>query len=347
MNENPSAISAVSRTESPDDATGGNSRGSGRRRGAVTLTMLIGVFFVAGGAAVMTRSDDRVRTTTTPTSITASSTSSVLATTTVAPAPVPDHHGFVDGALYVALYGSPLTDSLGVLGEHDVAEAVDAAIDLASDYAPFAPTVVPTFEIITSVASFEAGPDGDYSNESDPELIQPYIDAADDAGVHVILDLQSGRAKFDDQAAEYEELLKYPHVGLALDPEWRAGPDDRPVGGRIGSVTAAEVNRTIALLDRIVEDNDLPPKVLIVHQFVPKMIVNKYAIDDTANVQVIVHMDGFGPLRLKNDSYDLVVSDLPDGALPGWKNFYDEDDPTPTPAETMERDPAPVFVSFQ
>ena len=42
--------------------------------------------------------------------------------------------------------------------------------------------------------------------------------------MYVVLDLQPGRANFLDQAKLYEPLLRLPHVGLALDPEWRLGP---------------------------------------------------------------------------------------------------------------------------
>jgi hypothetical protein len=31
----------------------------------------------------------------------------------------------------------------------------------------------------------------------------------------------------------------------------------------------------------------------------------------------------------------------------GWKNFYDEDQPTFTPGETVEVAPSPRFISYQ
>lgn len=144
-----------------------------------------------------------------------------------------------------------------------------------------------------------------------------------------------------------EPLLLEPHVSVALDPEWRVGPSDVPKAGRIGAVTGGDVNRTIDYLDELAEANGLPPKMLIVHQFVDRMIVDKESIRGTDNVQVVLHMDGFGPLRLKRDTYAKVTADLPDGVLVGWKNVYDEDDPTPTPTDTMAADPLPTFVSFQ
>jgi hypothetical protein len=262
------------------------------------------------------------------------------------PAEVPIHHGFQDDVLYVGLYGKIDTDRLGVLGEYDVDGAVAFAKQVSAGYRGFGRPVVPTFEIIASVASFESG-DGDYSNETPVAELQPWLDAAEENEMHVVLDMQSGRESFDSQIREFEELLVQPHVGVALDPEWRVGPDERPEGGQIGTVTGAEVNATIAYLDALVEVNGLPPKMLLVHQFEIGMITDKDIIQSTENVQVVIHMDGFGPLTLKRSSYEVVTSDLPVGVLPGWKNFYDEDEPTPTPAETMAANPTPMFVSYQ
>jgi len=260
---------------------------------------------------------------------------------------LPIHVGFRPDVLYVALYGKVDTDSLGVLGEQTAATAVAAAREVGEEYEPFAETVVPTFEIIASVASFEAGPDRDYSNESPIEQLQPWIDAADEGGAHVVLDLQSGRQRFSSQIREFEELMLEPHVSVALDPEWRVGDNEVPKGGRVGTVSAKEVNDTVDYLDDLIVQNNLPPKMLIVHQFEDGMISSKTDIRGTDNVQIVIHMDGFGPLRLKRETYDRVAQTLPDGALMGWKNFYDEDKPTPTAAETMADDPTPMFVSFQ
>lgn len=265
----------------------------------------------------------------------------------LAQAAPPTHHGYRDDVLYVALYGSIGSGRLGVLGESDVAGSIERAAEVAAEYERFGPQVIPTFEIIASIASFEAGEDYDYSNETPIAQLRPWIEAADAAGYHVVLDLQPGRQRFPSQVTEFEELILEPHVSVALDPEWRVGMDEVPEGGKVGTVSAAEVNKTVDFLDRLVELNDLPPKMLIVHQFQNRMITDKTDIRGTKNVQIVIHMDGFGPLTLKRDTYAQVTSDLPPGAVVGWKNFYDEDEPTPTPAETMANDPVPMFVSFQ
>jgi len=258
-----------------------------------------------------------------------------------------DDGTFRDDTLYVAIYGHPGAPVLGSLGEQDVAEAVRRAQRVARDYAGAERPVVATFEIITTVASESAGADGDYSNEFPESTFQPWIDAAADAGMHVVLDLQPGRDTFPSQLAEIEGLLAHPHVSLALDPEWRVGSAERPGGGRIGTVDGAEVNATVDALDQLVRRHDLPPKMLVVHQFAESMVTNRSIVRGTGNVAVVFQMDGFGPLSLKRGSWDRMIADLPPGALTGWKNFYDEDQPTPTPDETLAQLPVPIYVSFQ
>ena len=115
-------------------------------------------------------------------------------------------------------------------------------------------TVVPAFEIIATVASSSAGPDGNYSAEADPEVLRPWVEAAGEAGLYVILDLQPGRTDFVTQAERYRSLLELPHVGLALDPEWRLGPGEVHLT-QVGSVDVDEVNRVVTWLADLTREN--------------------------------------------------------------------------------------------
>ena len=109
--------------------------------------------------------------------------------------------------------------------------------------------VVPALEIIATIASRSAGGDGDYSAESSVAKLRPLVDAAGRAGTYVVLDLQPGRSTFLSQAKRYRELLLEPHVGLALDPEWRLKPGQRHLK-QVGSVTASEINDVSAVAGR-------------------------------------------------------------------------------------------------
>lgn len=249
----------------------------------------------------------------------------------------------------IALYGTPGTPSMGVLGEYEVDEAVAAAKKRAEEYQAFSDEPVqPGFEIITTIASASPGANGTYSIAHADEQIAPLVDAAGKSGVHVILDLQPGRNHFLDQAKLYEDFLKQPHVHLALDPEWRLSEPGMRHIETVGYVRAAEVNEVSEWLAALVRDNDLPQKMLVVHQFEDQMIRDRATLDAShEELALTLHMDGHGDRRLKTDTYDRVTSDLPTGMWPAWKSFIDEDTPTFTPQETFALDPKPWLVTYQ
>ncbi|UNK44822.1 hypothetical protein [Arthrobacter sulfonylureivorans] len=249
----------------------------------------------------------------------------------------------------VALYGHPAGPALGALGEQGIKESVRRAKKLAKSYQPHSKEpVVPAFEIIATIASASAGKDGDYSAETDVDELRPWVDAAGKAGVYVVLDLQPGRSDFLEQAKLYADLLKEPHVGLALDPEWRLGKGERHME-QIGSVSAAEINKVSDWLADLTRKNSLPQKVLILHQFQYRMISDRQKLETGhPELALVLHADGHGNPGQKLETWRALRQDLPKGIRMGWKNFYDEDTPTFSPERTYtEVDPAPWFVSYQ
>lgn len=248
----------------------------------------------------------------------------------------------------VALYGVPGTSSLGALGEQPLDATVERVRRLAASYDRLTDEeVVPAFELIASVASTSAGDDGDFSSELSLSSLRPWVERAAKEGVYVVLDLQPGRADFATQAKRYAPLLKYPHVGLALDPEWRLGPNERHLE-QIGSVHGNEVNETIDWLADLVEENDLPQKLVVLHQFRTDMIGARHVVDaDRPEVSVLIHADGQGTQPAKRGTWRALHEDAPRGVRWGWKNFIDEDHPMLTPKQTYAIRPTPDFVSYQ
>jgi len=251
------------------------------------------------------------------------------------------------GRRIVALYGNPTTPALGVMGEQGPDEAVERARAVAAPYGEDGTEILPAFEIIATVASATATADGDYSWEMTVEELRPWIEVAAREGLYVTLDLQPGRTDFLTQAKRFEELLLLPHVGLALDPEWRLQPNQVHLR-QIGSVDAAEVNQVVEWLAGLVRANHLPQKLLILHQFKFSMITNRELIATPPELAVLVHADGQGPIHTKYETFQSLTgaADV-DRWWWGWKNFYDEDSPTPAPAQVLELDPLPVYVSYQ
>ena len=249
---------------------------------------------------------------------------------------------------YVAFYGHPEVPALGVLGEQEPQETLDRLAPFIAEYEADGFQAIPTFEMLATVAAAEITDDGDYSREYPIATFAEWIEVAEQQGAYVILDLQPGREDFLSQAKQYEELLLHPHVGLALDPEWRLEPDQVHLQ-QVGSVEAAEVNQVVDWLADLVRDNGLPQKMIIVHQFRSIMIQDRETLKERPELQMVLQMDGQGPIFTKDATWAALTSGTEDNHWRwGWKNFFDEDAPeTPSPEHTMRKDPVPVFVSYQ
>jgi hypothetical protein len=249
----------------------------------------------------------------------------------------------------VALYGNPTSPALGALGQQDLAASIARVKALAALYRPLSRVpVIPTFEIIATVAQGTNEPEGGtYSYVTpEPELMS-WVKGASAAGLYVVLDLQAGRASLLAQAQYYQKVLELPNVGLALDPEWKLGPSQLPLQ-QIGSVSAGEVNSVIDWLAGLTGRRHLPQKLLVLHQFRLSMITDEQAIDTHHDdLAIVIHMDGQGTPGEKQQTWDAVLGAAPHGVFFGWKNFFVKDHPMLTPSETMARTPQPFMISYQ
>jgi hypothetical protein len=207
--------------------------------------------------------------------------------------------------------------------------------------------VVPTFEIIATVAQGSAGANGLYSYETPVADLRPWVKRATKDGLYVVLDLQPGRANLLTQAKLYASLLKLPDVGLALDPEWKLQPGQVPLR-QIGSVSITEINSVITWLAKLTARYHLPQKLLVLHQFRLSMIQDEYALDTHhSDLAIVIHMDGQGTPGEKVQTWNAVLAAAPHGVFFGWKNFLVKDHPMMDPQETMDRTPQPVMISYQ
>jgi hypothetical protein len=161
----------------------------------------------------------------------------------------------------------------------------------------------------------------------------------------IFLDLQFGRSTVQEELAPWIQLLTQPHVHLALDPEFDMWGSQVP-GVQLGHMTAAEINYAQEILSYIVEENGLPNKVLILHQFAASMLPDKGGIGSYPQVDIVTDMDGFGSPALKLKHYEWYVADeLIEHA--GMKLFFDQDDPLLQPAEVMSLNPVPDVIIYQ
>jgi hypothetical protein len=252
------------------------------------------------------------------------------------------------GHLLVALYGHPDAPALGALGQQSLPASIARARTVAAAYrARSRVPVIPALEIIATVAEAHAGPDGDYSYQSSVAFLRPWVRRATAAGMYVILDLQPGRASLLAQARRYQSLLELPNVGLALDPEWKLAPGQRP-DQQIGSVHISGVNSVIRWLADLTAHYRLPQKLLVLHQFRLSMIRNEQGLDTRhEDLAILIHMDGQGTPADKLQTWQAITRAAPAGVSFGWKNFYAKDHPMMSPQQTIARTPQLSMISYQ
>ncbi len=248
----------------------------------------------------------------------------------------------------VTFYGHPENNRLGILGEFASPAAMIAKLKAqAAAYHTADPSrpVIPTIELIASVASDTPGSDGLYLNRTRLPLIEQYAQIAEQNNCLLLLDIQMGYDSVANEVARLAPILKRPSVHLAIDPEFHVKRGEIP-GEVFGSVSAAEVMAAAEMLAEIVRQNGITDKVLVIHQFRSDMLPDKANIKPIPHVQIVTVMDGFGAPGAKTKNYTTFVHDelIQYG---GIKLFYTQDVPLMTPADIVALDPSPLVVIYQ
>jgi hypothetical protein len=265
------------------------------------------------------------------------------------------------GHRIVAFYGNPLSKRMGILGElppDQMLARFDKEIAAWRRADPSTP-VMPALHLIAVVAQGAPGRDGKYRMRMTDSLIELVSSWAAKRNALVFLDVQVGKSTVQEEVPRLIPFLKRPNVHLAIDPEFSMKPRmDRKQGvvvtakpgARIGTMSADDVNYAIGLLSDLVKQNNLSPKVLVVHRFTHDMLTGAGKIRLDPRVQVVIDMDGWGQPWLKYDSYRAYVEAEP-VQFTGFKLFYHNDtkkgDPLLTPGEVLLLNPKPLYIQYQ
>jgi hypothetical protein len=245
----------------------------------------------------------------------------------------------------VAFYGNPRDKELGALGIGTPSSAARRLVAQARPYDRHTRRVLPTMELISTVATAAPGPSALYRDRLSGATIGRYLRAARSAHALLVLDIQPGRGQFGPEIERLRRWLREPDVGLALDPEWHVGPGEVP-GKVIGSTDADVVNAAAAYLSKIVHEGDLPEKLLLVHRFTDGMIARDERLHAFPGVATVVNVDGFGSQVVKVAKYHSFVRRTPQ-VRRGFKLFYKEDLHTMAPAAVMRLSPRPDVVVYE
>jgi hypothetical protein len=248
----------------------------------------------------------------------------------------------------VSYYGHPFAAAMGVLGQLEPEAMVEELKQQAKAYTKIDPDLpaTPTIELIASVAQSSPGSDGNYLTRTPTEVIEEYAKVAEENGCLLLLDIQIGYSTIAEEIEVLMPFLERDYVHLAIDTEYDMAPGEIP-GEQIGSSSGEEIMDAARTLSELVEEKDLPPKVLVIHQFAYTMITNKQAIEPVPNVQIVLHADGFGTPEQKIEKYNALVRDQPI-QYGGFKLFYEQDAPLLSPKQVLEvLEPDPAVVSYQ
>jgi hypothetical protein len=255
---------------------------------------------------------------------------------------------WLPGHVFVVYYGNPLSPFMGVLGQYPPETMLAKLRAQAEAYARLTDLPVqPALDVVAVVAQGGPQPDGTYRLRMPDELIRSWAALAEREHMPLFLDVQVGRSSVAAEVAALQPYLELPWVELGLDPEFDMPPGLRP-GQRIGTMHAAEVNWASAYLSRLVREQHLPQKVLIVHQFTAGMLPDWQQVQPAPGVALVLDMDGFGAQDTKAAYYGLFVQQEPiPGRFGGIKLFYSQDTPIFRPEQVMRFQPTPSLIMYQ
>ena len=204
----------------------------------------------------------------------------------------------------IAYYGNLYSKNMGILGElpkQEVLEKLQVEVKQWQE-ADSVIQVQPALHYIAVTAQNLPGKGNKYRLRMPFSQIDSVLKMAEQINAIVFLDIQVGLSTLEDEIPQLEKYLRLPNVHLGIDPEFSMKGGEKP-GAVIGSFDAADINYTIEYLDKIVKENNLTPKILVVHRFTQAMVKNYKDIKVKPEVQIVMHMDGWGFPAKKINTY--------------------------------------------
>jgi hypothetical protein len=251
----------------------------------------------------------------------------------------------------IAYYGNLYSKQMGILGELPKPEVLKKLQEEAKAWeaADSLMEVQPALHYIAVTAQNAPGKTNTYRLRMPFHQIDAVLKMAEEINAIVFLDIQVGLSTLQSEIPELEKYLKMPNVHLGIDPEFSMKGGQKP-GAVIGSFDANDINYAAGYLEKLVKENNLPPKVLVVHRFTQPMVKNYKDIKIRPEVQIVMHMDGWGFPAKKINTYKQFIYKEP-VEYTGFKIFYKNDTKNNsrllTPQELVKLKPQPVYIQYQ
>jgi hypothetical protein len=252
----------------------------------------------------------------------------------------------------VAFYGNLYSKQMGILGELSEEKMLKKLEEEVKNWQAADTTVevIPALHYIAITAQLAPGAAGKYRLRMPFKEIDKVLKMAEKINALVFIDVQVGLSTIQTELPEFEKYLKMPHVHFGIDPEFSMKTGHAP-GKVVGSFDAADINFTTEYLAKLVKENNIPPKILIVHRFTQAMVTNYKQIKLRPEVQIVMDMDGWGHQARKINTYKRFVYGEP-VQFTGFKIFYKNDlkeknSHIMTPKEVLALKPQPIYIQYQ
>lgn len=271
--------------------------------------------------------------------------------------PVETDHYPLEGAILpfkriVAFYGNMYSKNMGALGEYPPKEMWRMLKEEVAAWQAAEPEtpVIPAIHYIAATAQGTPMKGSTYNMRMPNHQIDSALMIAKMENALLFLDIQVGHSTVKNEITALEDYLKMAHVHLGIDPEFSMKDGSVP-GKKIGTFDAEDINIATEYLAKLVRDNNLPPKILIVHRFTQGMVTNYKNIKLRPEVQIVMDMDGWGAPQLKYSTYERYIRKEP-VQFTGFKIFYKNDLKRPphrllTADEVMNLKPRPIYIQYQ
>ncbi|MBL7698117.1 MAG: hypothetical protein JNK79_08160 [Chitinophagaceae bacterium] len=252
----------------------------------------------------------------------------------------------------VAFYGNLYSKQMGILGELPRKQMLDKLRGEMAKWKKADSTLElqPALHYIAVTAQLSPGKAGKYRLRMPFHQIDSVLSMAKEINALVFLDIQVGKSTIQQELPEFEKYLRLPNVHIGIDPEFSMKSGHNP-GQAVGTYDAADINFCSNYLAKIVRENNLPPKILVVHRFTQKGVTNYRNIKAMPEVQLVMHMDGWGSPERKIGTYKAFIYKEP-VQFTGFKLFYKNDvirskARLMTPDELLALKPRPVYIQYQ
>lgn len=255
---------------------------------------------------------------------------------------------YFERAQVVSLYGADRVAALGALGDGTPEEAADRVRRLAREYDALNGDrgAIGALHLIVDVAQPLPGAGGDYLERGSLAVVERYVELARERGLLLFLDLQIGWSDPLADVWRLRDVLREPFVHIALDPEFATGPRLGVPGVALGRLEAVQVNAVQQYLAQFVRDYELPPKILVLHQFLDSMLRDTDQWERLDEVEITIDMDGYGAPYPKLQGYNL-FADSDYSERSALKLFYDWDVPLLSARDVLAIGRPPDYIIYQ